>query len=86
MKLTKTFVSSAMALSLLGTCNAFAEDANIYSIQFTEDGKHLVTGGSSGLLAGPRDDYTGGIKVWEANTGELVQAMGQQEDLDAVFG
>ena len=86
MKLTKTFVSSVMALSLLGTCNAFAEDANIYSIQFTEDGKHLITGGSSGLLAGPRDDYTGGIKVWEANTGELVQAMGQQEDLDAVFG
>lgn len=86
MKLTKTFVSSAVALSLLGACNAFAEDANIYAIQFTEDGKHLITGGSGGLLAGPEDTYTGGIKVWDADSGELVQAMGQQEDLDAVFG
>lgn len=84
--MTKTFVSTAVALSLLGASHAFAEDANIYSIQFTEDGKHLITGGSSGLLAGPRDDYTGGIKVWDATNGELVQAMGRQEDLDAVFG
>ena len=86
MTLTKTFVSTALTLSLLGAANAFAEDANIYAIQFTEDGKHLITGGSGGLLAGPRDIYTGGIKVWDAGNGELVQAMGQQADLDAVFG
>jgi WD40 repeat protein len=86
MTLNKTFVSTAVALSLLGACNAFAEDADIYAIQFTEDGKHLITGGSGGLLAGPGDDFTGGIKVWDADRGELVQAMGQQADLDAVFG
>ena len=86
MKLTKTFLSSAVALSMFAAYNVHAEDANIYAIQFTEDGKHLVTGGSGGLLAGPEDSYTGGIKVWDADSGELVQAMGQQEDLDAVFG
>ena len=86
MTLNKTFVSTAVVFSLLGACNAFAEDANIYAIQFTEDGKHLITGGSGGLLAGPRDDFTGGIKVWDAERGELVQAMGKQADLDAVFG
>ena len=86
MKWNKTFVSTAVALSLLGACNAFAEDADIYAIQFTEDGKHLITGGSGGLLAGPKDEFTGGIKVWDAERGDLVQAMGRQADLDAVFG
>ena len=86
MTLKKSFVSTAAALSLISACNAFADDADIYAIHFSEDGKHLITGGTGGELAGPKDHFSGGIKVWDANSGSLVQSMGKQTDLDAVFG
>lgn len=86
MTLKKSFVSTAAALSLLSACSSFADDADIYAIQFSEDGRHLITGGTGGELAGPKDDFTGGIKVWDAGNGELVHSMGSQTDLETVFG
>ncbi len=86
MKLNKCVASTLAALSLLGGQAVSADDADIYTIHFTEDGKHLVTGGTGGELAGPDKQFAGGIKIWNADNGDLVQSMGQRTDLDAVFG
>lgn len=84
--MNKLFVGSTLALSLWSAGMVLADDADIYAIQFSEDGKHLVTGGTGGELAGPKEKFSGGIKVWSAENGTLLQAMGQSDDLVTVFG
>ncbi|MFA7592291.1 MAG: WD40 repeat domain-containing protein [Thiohalobacteraceae bacterium] len=64
--------------------SAQAADDDIYAIQFSEDGKFLVTGGSGGNS--PQLEYSGGIKVWDVERGTLVKAFGEQTDLDRIFG
>lgn len=86
MKLKKLFVSTTLVFSMMSAGNVSANDSDIYAIQFTENGKHLLTGGTGGDIAGPQDQFTGGIKVWNANDGMLVQAMGKNTDLETVFG
>lgn len=61
-----------------------AADDDIYTIQFSEDGKYLVTGGSGGNS--PQLSYDGGIKIWDVNGGKLVKSFGEQTDLDSIFG
>jgi len=85
MNLAKLFTSTAVCLSLFsGTLNATEED--IYSIHFSEDGKHLVTGGASGFTLADTQQHSGGIKIWDSETGTLKEALGQRSDLDSIFG
>ncbi len=74
--------------SLLGfSCtlaNAGVED--IYAVQFSEDGKHLVTGGSGGISSQYDENFSGGIKLWDVNSGKLVRALGQQVHIQNIFG
>lgn len=64
--------------------SSHAADDDIYAIQFSEDGKYLVTGGSGGNS--PQLSYNGGIKIWDVNGGKLIKAFGEQTDLDSIFG
>lgn len=85
MKLSTLFKTSALSLALL--CNtAQASEDDIYSVHFSADGKHLITGGAGGFTLAEDDKYTGGIKIWNSETGALVEAMGQRSDLDDIFG
>ncbi len=81
--------SKATALScllVLGATTGRADEADIYSVQFSEDGKYLITGGSGGYTLAKSEDHSGGIKIWNSTSGELVEAMGKRDDLDAMFG
>jgi WD40 repeat protein len=71
-------------LSLAG--NAFADDADLYAVQFSADGKYLITGGSGGRSTQFDANYTGGVKIWDASSGELLKAFGQQKDIYGLFG
>jgi WD40 repeat protein len=85
MNLANLFTTTAVCLSLFsGTLNATEED--IYSIHFSEDGKHLVTGGASGFTLPDEQKHSGGIKIWNSETGALEEALGQRSDLDSIFG
>jgi len=85
MKPANLFTTTAVCLSLFsGTLNATEED--IYSIHFSEDGKHLVTGGASGFTLAYPQKHSGGIKIWNSETGKLEEALGQRSDLDSIFG
>ncbi|MGB5408970.1 MAG: hypothetical protein WBN43_19565, partial [Thiogranum sp.] len=85
MNLAHLFTTTAVCLSLFsGTLNATEED--IYSIHFSEDGKHLVTGGASGFTLADTQEHSGGIKIWNSETGTLEEALGQRSDLDNIFG
>ncbi len=81
-KLLKT---TALALALLSGAS-HASEADIYAIHFSEDGRHLITGGAGGYTLADNVQHTGGIKIWDANTGALVEAMGDRKDLDNIFG
>lgn len=59
---------------------------DIFAVQFTEDGNHLVTGGSGGMSEKYDENFSGGIKLWDVNTGALVTALGQQVHIKTIFG
>ncbi len=85
MNLSNLFKTSFLSFALLaGT--VYADESDIYSIHFTEDGKHLITGGSGGFTLADTVKHSGGIKIWNSETGGLVEAMGQRDDLDSIFG
>ena len=85
MKLAGLFTTTTVCLSLFsGTLNATEED--IYSVHFSEDGKYLVTGGASGITLADARKHSGGIKIWNSETGALEEALGQRSDLDSIFG
>lgn len=86
MKVLKTLFVVSFACAWYGGVaqTAHAADDDIYAIQFSEDGKYLVTGGSGGNS--PQLDYSGGIKLWDVEQGTLVKAFGEQGDLDNIFG
>ena len=80
--LKTTVLGVAMAVGTI----AHASEADIYSVQFSEDGKYIITGGSGGYTLATSGEHTGGIKVWDSKSGSLVEAMGKRDDLDSVFG
>jgi WD40 repeat protein len=85
MKLSNLFTTTVVCLSLFsGTLNATEED--IYSIHFSEDGRYLVTGGAGGFTLAETQKHSGGIKIWNSETGSLEEALGQRSDLDSIFG
>jgi WD40 repeat protein len=85
MTLSNLFKTSVLSFALLsGT--ATADESDIYSIHFSEDGKHLITGGAGGFTLADTAKHSGGIKIWNSETGNLVEAMGQRDDLDSIFG
>ncbi len=85
MNVLKTLFVVSFACAWYGVAqSAHAADDDIYAVQFSEDGKFLVTGGSGGNS--PQLDYSGGIKLWDVERGTLVKAFGEQGDLDNMFG
>ncbi len=87
MTLSTLFKNTALGLGLaLLTGTACADEADIYSVHFSENGKHLITGGAGGFTLAETEKHTGGIKIWDSETGALVEAMGQRSDLDTIFG
>lgn len=81
----KTLFIVSFAFACYGVAQSSqAADDDVYAVQFSEDGKFLVTGGSAGNS--PQLDYSGGIKVWEVERGTLIKALGEQSDLDNMFG
>lgn len=85
MKLSTLLKTATLSLALLCTTGHAAEE-DIYTVHFSADGKHIITGGAGGFTLADTDKYTGGIKIWNARTGALVEAMGQHSDLDDIFG
>ena len=85
MTCSKLIKTTALSLALLSGAS-HASEADIYSIHFSEDGKHLITGGSGGYTLAEKVEHTGGIKIWDAKSGALVEALGNREDLDNIFG
>lgn len=85
MNLSTLFKTTTVSLALLcGT--AYAAEEDIYTVHFSADGKHIITGGAGGFTLADNEKYTGGIKIWNSETGTVVEAMGQREDLDNIFG
>lgn len=85
MNVLKTLFVVSFACAWYGIAqSAHSADDDIYAVQFSEDGKYLVTGGSGGNS--PQLDYTGGIKVWDVDRGVMVKAFGAQADIDNIFG
>lgn len=85
MNVLKSLFVLSFAFAWYGTApSSHAADDDIYAIQFSADGKYLVTGGSGGNS--PQLDHSGGIKLWDVESGKLVKAFGQQADIDAIFG
>jgi len=85
MKLSDLFKTAALSLAMFsGTGNA--TEADIYSIHFSQDGKYLITGGAGGFTLSETETHSGGIKIWNSDTGALVEALGQRSDLDHIFG
>ncbi len=85
MNVLKTLFVVSCACAWYGVAqSAHAADDDVYAVQFSEDGKFLVTGGSGGNS--PHLDYSGGIKLWDVQRGTLVKAFGEQGDLDTIFG
>ena len=85
MRFSKLFKTAALSLAM-SSGTALASEADIYSIHFSEDGKHLITGGAGGFTLAATEKHSGGIKVWNSETGTLVEALGQRSDLDQIFG
>lgn len=85
MNVLKTLFVVSFACAWYGVAqSAHSADDDIYAVQFSEDGKYLVTGGSGGNS--PQLDYTGGIKVWDITRGVMVKSFGAQTDIDNIFG
>ncbi len=58
---------------------------DIYAVQFTQDGKHLVTGSANPLRNATGEDR-GAIKLWEVETGRLVTSFGDPRQIRTIFG
>ncbi len=87
MKVSALLKTTALGLALVCNTAAFgAEDDDIYTVHFSADGKHIITGGAGGFTLAEDDKYTGGIKIWDSETGDMIDAMGQRSDLDTIFG
>lgn len=86
MKFYGTMKAALLGVAMTGASIANASEADIYSIQFSEDGKYIITGGNGGYTLAKEDQYSGGIKVWDSTNGHLIEAMGKRGDLDTVFG
>ncbi len=82
---TNLLMTTTLGLALMSGA-ALASEADIYSVHFSEDGKHLITGGAGGFTLADTAQHTGGVKIWNSETGALVEAMGQRSDLDSIFG
>ncbi len=79
---------TTVCLVLFGSLStALADNADIYSVRFSDDGRYLITGGTGGE-AGLKDGmrFLGGIKVWDASNGKFIEGFGKQSHLDTVFG
>ena len=85
MKFSALFKLAALGVAV-ASGSTLASEADIYSIHFSEDGKYLITGGAGGFTLGATEKHSGGIKVWNSETGALVEALGQRSDLDQIFG
>lgn len=85
MRLSALVRLTALSLALTGGA-ATASEEDIYSIRFSEDGKYLITGGSGGFTLADNQKHTGGVKIWNSQTGTLVETLGQRSDLDTIFG
>ena len=87
MKTLKTLLSAGVTgITLCIAAPAFSAPEDIYAIKFSQDGRHLVTGGFAGHSLEYDKNFTGGIKVWDADTGDLVKAFGQQSHIHTIFG
>lgn len=84
--LKSLFIVSFAFASHLGLSQAQAGAEDIYAVQFSADGKHLVTGGSGGHSLEYDENFSGGIKLWDVGSGKLVRAFGQQADIQTIFG
>jgi WD40 repeat protein len=85
MNLSTLFKTTTVTLALLCS-TAYAAEEDIYTVHFSADGKHIITGGAGGFTLADTEKYTGGIKIWNSETGAVVEAMGQRSDLDDIFG
>ena len=85
-RLTRLLTALLSAGSLCLPLAASAEAEDIYAVQFSADGRHLVTGGSGGHSMEYDENYSGGIKLWDVDTGELIKSFGQQVHLYGIFG
>lgn len=84
--LKSLFIVSFAFAGHLGLSQAQAGAEDIYAVQFSADGKHLVTGGSGGHSLEYDENFSGGIKLWDVGSGQLVRAFGQQADIQTIFG
>lgn len=85
MKLAKLFTATTLCLALF-SATTHASEEDIYSVKFSEDGNHLITGGAGGFTLAETQQHSGGIKIWNSKTGSLVETLGQRSDLDQIFG
>ncbi len=86
MKLSRLFKATLLGCTALVANTLHASEADIYAVQFSQDGKYLITGGNGGYTLADGRQHTGGIKVWDSESGALIQAMGLRDDLDSIFG
>ncbi|HKK13328.1 MAG TPA: WD40 repeat domain-containing protein [Gammaproteobacteria bacterium] len=88
MKTLKFLFIVTFACVWLSAHNAHAGEhgADIYSIHYSADGRYLITGGAAGNSLHYDNSFTGGVKIWDAATGHLVKALGQQVHLRDIFG
>jgi WD40 repeat protein len=85
MNLSTLFKTTTLSLALLCS-TAYAAEEDIYTVHFSVDGRHIITGGAGGFTLADTEKYTGGIKIWNSETGAVVEALGQRSDLDEIFG
>ncbi len=86
MKVFGLFNATLFSVALATASISNANEADIYSIQFSDDGKYIITGGNGGYTLAKEDQHSGGIKVWDSFDGHLVESMGKRGDLDNIFG
>lgn len=78
-----TLLTGICTLSGL-TGSACADDADLYAVQFSEDSKYLITGGSGGRIIQFDANYTGGIKIPDSPRIAVACAGGLIKVFDAV--
>ncbi|WJW76520.1 hypothetical protein QVG61_05370 [Thiohalobacter sp. IOR34] len=87
MKRLKTLlIASLSSACLCASTLSLAGAEDIYAVQFSEDGRFLVTGGSGGNSMTYDKNFSGGIKLWDVNSGKLIKAFGQQVHIQTIFG
>lgn len=87
MRFFRTKLLPTLALTVLTSIGqTYADDADIYAIKFSDDGNYLVTGGYAGDKASYDNEFSGGIKIWDANSGIFIKGFGQLSNLNSIFG